>query len=250
MPAIKDSAACPRLRGGRGKRLASLCLPLSLAACGTTERMIASPFPMEDYRARHPIILADGPRTLEIFVDPRSGRFDQKSAARLGEFAELYRQFGRGPITVMPPAGPSGPPPVGMIRNALLRSGARGQIVVTPYPAGPNPIAPVRMSFSGLRAAVGDRCGQWPRDLALGSGAGEDWSNKPYWNFGCAYQTAFAAQVADPRDLVSPQAETPADTEIRTGAIESLRRAMGHNSKDPGENWRPPSSAISDIGGY
>src|SRR6202030_2506610 len=55
-------------------------------------------------------------------------------------------------------------------------------------------------------------------DLGIGSGAAEDWSNKAYWNFGCAYQTAFAAQVADPRDLVSPQAETPADTDMRTRA--------------------------------
>ena len=59
-----------------------------------------------------------------------------------------------------------------------------------------------------FKATVADQCGQWPRDLAIGSGADADWSNKPYWNFGCAYQSAFAAQVADPRDLVAPQAET------------------------------------------
>jgi len=61
----------------------------------------------------------------------------------------------------------------------------------------------VRLSFLGLKAHVADQCGQWPRDLAIGSGAVADWSNKPYWNFGCAYQTALAAQVADPRDLVT-----------------------------------------------
>ena len=60
-----------------------------------------------------------------------------------------------------------------------------------------------------------------------------DWSNKPYWNFGCAYQTAFAAQVADPRDLVTPQAETPADTAMRVRGIESLRKG-----EDPSTNWK------------
>ena len=92
---------------------------------------------------------------------------------------------------------------------------------------------------------VADRCGQWPRDLAIGSGAPVDWSNKPYWNFGCAYQSAFAAQVADPRDLVASQGETPTDTLMRTRAIESLR-----NGQDPGTNWKLVNSSISSVGAY
>jgi pilus assembly protein CpaD len=103
----------------------------------------------------------------------------------------------------------------------------------------------MRLSFFGLKATVADRCGQWPRDLGIGSGAAEDWSNKPYWNFGCAFQTALAAQVADPRDLVSHQAETPGDTELRTGAIKSLRELQDH-----GTNWKLQNSSISSIGAY
>jgi pilus assembly protein CpaD len=113
------------------------------------------------------------------------------------------------------------------------------------FPVGPYLAAPVRLSFLGLKAKVADRCGQWPRDLAIGSGALVDWSNKPYWNFGCAYQSAFAAQVADPRDLVAPQGETPADTAMRTRAIESLR-----NGQDPDTNWKLVNSDISKVGAY
>src|SRR5262249_17289220 len=156
----------------------------------------------------------------------------------LREFAVLYKKFGRGPITIAPPDRPGGPPSPEPVRHALWRAGVHTHAIVTPYPAGPNPIAPMRLSFSGLKATVADRCGQWPRDLGIGSGAAEDWSNKPYWNFGCAYQTAFAAQVADLRDLVSSQAETPADTELRTKAIESLRYGI-----DPGTAWKLQSSA-------
>ena len=90
---------------------------------------------------------------------------------------------------------------------------------------------------------MADKCGQWPRDLALGSGAAADWSNKPYWNYGCAYQTAFAAQVADPRDLVAPQAETSADTEMRVRGIESIRKGA-----DPGTSWAITNSSISSVG--
>jgi pilus assembly protein CpaD len=234
---------CPTVAWAR--KFLPLCLLLPLAGCGTTERMLVSSIPLDDYRVRHPIVLAQRPRTLEILVEPETGRFDRHSAAQLREFAGLYRKFGRGPITIMPPAFPGGTPPVQPLRNALYSAGARARTLVAPYPAGPNPVAPIRLSFLGLKASVTDQCGQWPRDLAIGSGAVEDWSNKPYWNFGCAYQSAFAAEVADPRDLVTPQGETPADTLMRTRAIENLRRG-----EDPGTNWKLVNSSLSQVGAY
>ena len=70
--------------------------------------MVASSIPMDDYQVRHPIVLGEGPRKLEILVEPATGQFDRHSAAQLREFASLYRKFGRGPITIMPPALPRG----------------------------------------------------------------------------------------------------------------------------------------------
>ena len=235
------SLAYPAFAGAR--IVVRLCLLLPLAGCGATERMVVSSIPQDDYEVRHPIVLGEGPRTLEILVEPVTGQFDRHSAAQLREFASLYRKFGRGPITIMPPAFPGATPTVEPIRNALYSAGAHARTIVAPYPAGDNLAAPVRLSFLGLKASVADKCGQWPRDLAIGSGAVEDWSNKPYWNFGCAYQTAFAAQVADPRDLVTPQGETPADTAMRVHGIESLRKG-----EDPGTNWKVTNSSISTVG--
>src|ERR1700730_12546281 len=181
--------ACPT--GAWARNLLPLCLLLPLAGCGTTERMIVSSIPLNDYRVRHPIVLAERPRTLEILVETETGRFDRHSAAQLREFAGLYRKFGRGPITIMRPAFPGATPPVQPVRNALYSAGAYARILIAPYPAGPNPVAPVRLSFLGLKASVADQCGQWPRDLASSSSVA-GWDNKPYWNFGCAYQTALA----------------------------------------------------------
>jgi pilus assembly protein CpaD len=233
--------ACPTVALARN--LLPLCLLLPFAGCGTTERMTVSSIPQDDYRIRHPIVLAEEPRTLDIFVEPTTGQFDRRSAARLREFAGLYRKFGRGPITIIAPAGPAGPPAIEPVRDALFSAGARAHTIVTSYPAGPYVAAPIRLSFLGLKAKVADQCGQWPRDLAIGSGAPVDWSNKPYWNFGCAYQSAFAAQVADPRDLAAPQGETPPDTVMRTRAIESLRKG-----EDPGTKWKEDNSYISTLG--
>jgi pilus assembly protein CpaD len=89
---------------------------------------------------------------------------------------------------------------------------------------------------SPINAANGQETLPW-------AAAAADWSNKPYWNFGCAYQTALAAQIADPRDLVAPQAETPADTAMRVRAIENLRKG-----EDPGTNWKLTNSSISQVG--
>jgi len=224
-------------------RALGLGLALSLAGCGSTERMVVSSIPQDDYQIRHPIVLGEEPRTLQILVEPQSGRFDHHSALQLREFATLYRKFGSGPITVSPPAFPNATPSVQPIRQALERAGVRAHMIVAPYPAGPNLAAPVRLSFLGLKASVAYQCGQWPRDLGIGSGVEADWSNKPYWNFGCAYQTAFAAQVADPRDLVSPQAEAPQDTAMRTRAVDNREHGL-----DP-STWRPSISSINGIGG-
>lgn len=214
-----------------------------LAGCGATDRMVVSSIPMDDYQIRHPIVLGEEPRRLEILVEPVSGRFDHRSAAQLREYAGLYRKFGRGPIIISPPSFPGATPSVEPVREALQRAGADAPLRVEPYPAGPNLSAPVRLSFFGLKASVADQCGQWPRDLAVGSGVITDWSNKPYWNYGCAFQTALAAQTADPRDLVAPQAETASDTVVRTRAIESIRKG-----EDPGTNWRISTSSISNVG--
>ena len=121
----------------------ALCAVLAIAACGATNRMVVSSVPDDDYAVRHPIVLADEPYTLQIFVEPGSGRFDSRSAARLREYAILYRRFGRGPVTIMPPDGPGGPPSAEPVRHALWRTGVHARSIVTPYPAGPNPVAPI-----------------------------------------------------------------------------------------------------------
>src|SRR5207302_2101112 len=97
------------------------------------------------------------------------------------------------------------------IERALSAGGASGYINVGSYPAAePGVASPIRLSFDGLKAQVASQCGQWPRDIASASTI-DGWENRHCWNYGCGYQTDLAAQVADPRDLVSPQAESASD---------------------------------------
>ena len=91
-------------------------------------------------------------------------------------------------------------------------------------------IRTIRASFATIRlnypkiAAVAGPCGLWPEDLGPSIKNKSYFENKPYYNFGCAYQRNMAAMVDNPSDLVQPRSETPAYTARRTDAFEKYRK--------------------------
>jgi pilus assembly protein CpaD len=225
---------------------AVLGVSLALCGCNSVDRMQTSSIPMDDYRVRHPITLSETARTIDIFPVASSNHLDRRSAGQIEEFAHLYQQVGEGPILVLYPSGPGlqGRVPVDAIRQALEVGGAHTAVRVGSYPVGNAELAsPVRLRFTGLKAKVATPCGEWPSDLASGSTV-QGWDNKPYWNFGCSSQSVLAAQVADPRDLVGPQAETPMDTVMRARGIETMRKGA-----DPSTSWQTKTTSISSVGG-
>ncbi len=222
------------------QRLCFLLVVAPLGACGV-DRMATASITPEDYRVRHPLVLTHQDITLDIF--PEGPVLDPNSRARIKEFATDYKNVGEGPLTILLPQGTARDEiarrSLDAIRKALVAGGATGAVKVGIYPvADPTLASPVRISFVGLKATVASRCGEWPDDLASG-GLAQGWENHPYWNQGCAYQTAFAAQVADPRDLVSPRAEQPGDVAMRTRAISKVRKG-----DDPGTNWKIKNTDI------
>jgi pilus assembly protein CpaD len=220
---------------------------LLLGGCAqNVDRMRTSSIAMDDYRNRHPIVLAEDATKLDIFPPAQGRGFDRRTYEQVEQYGRLYRGAGSGPIQAFVPAGGYGrsdAAAIGWIRRALAAGGAYAPIQITTYPVVNRDLAsPIRLSFIGLKAKVADRCGQWPTDLASGGGL-QGWDNKPYWNFGCSYQAMIAAQVADPRDLVGPRAEDPADTETRARAISDIRKGV-----DPTTDWKTKNTSISTIG--
>lgn len=228
------------------KRAILLLAPLTLAACGTVDRVgtTASIIP-DAMEQRHPIVLADAPHEIDIF--PLNGKLDAGDRSRINDFAQLYKERGRGPISVMLPRGAGhggNEGSVNAIRQALAAAGVGGHIRVGNYPvANASIAAATRLSFVGLKAKVATRCGEWPDDLASASST-QTWQNKPYWNFGCAYQNMLAVQVANPRDIASPRGESEADVMMRMRAIQKVRQG-----NDPGTSWKVQNSNIGTVGG-
>lgn len=232
---------------GRPLRVAGLALALAapLQACGP-DRVVTGTVPNYDYRVTHPIVLANAPRSLDVFSV--AGRLDAQEQAKVTEFAKAYSQRGQGQITVLVPTGGASATgardALGDVRKALAAGGAKGYISVGSYAVtDPSLASPIRLSFSELQARLKKPCGEWPTDLASGSTI-EGWNNNPYWNFGCSHQNMLAAQVADPRDLAAPRAESPVDVNMRMRAIQNVRKGQ-----DPGTEWKVKNTSIGSVGG-
>lgn len=213
-----------------------------LAGCTPKSTLDAAAIP-EDYRARHPIVLAEKPVSADVFL--AGGKLDHDSRGRIRAIGTEYARSGSGPIALQLPEHIAQDPQVSMIldgvRHELSAGGARGSLAISSYRAThPNIASPIRLTYRSMGASLQSPCGQWPSDLGSASGmAGRQ--NRPYWNHGCAYQQMLASQVADPRDLAAPRAESPADVAMRSRAITKVREGV-----DPGTTWQ---TTITSVGG-
>ena len=226
-------------RHGRFLLIAATALAVSLAISGCARQradVTGTIRPPDDYRERHPIILANAPRMIEIYPLRGVGGLDARQTEDVAAFAAEYRVQGSGPLTIALPdrRGAGSEAVLADTRRALAKAGlpARYAAVTSYRPSDPAAFAPIRLSFSKFQAKVDSQCGQWQTDFN-GAATSETFRNQSPPNFGCAYQSAIAAQVANPIDLARPRQEGPIDVLKRSKDIEDLRQ-----HKDPSTEWK------------
>lgn len=197
-----------------------------LTACNTA-RETTSSIPT-DYRQRHPIVLSEKSRIVEIFIGTNRGGLSPAQGADVLAFAQAWKREATGGILIEIPAGKSNEraavDSMHQIKSILSSAGlAPGSIRVVSYHAvDPRKLATVRLSYPKITAEAGP-CGLWPSDL----GPSFDRSyveNRPYWNLGCATQRNTAAMAANPADLVQPRGETPAYSGRRSVVLDKYRK--------------------------
>ncbi|WP_288429033.1 CpaD family pilus assembly protein [uncultured Agrobacterium sp.] len=177
----------------------------------------------DDYRTRHPITLSEAQHSLDIPVSPADHKLTTAMADNVKGFAQSYTATSTGVVQIQVPTGSPNSATASLlkrqIRSALVSSGVPGnKIVEVPYGASPyGDAAPIRLSYIAVTAMTG-QCGQWPEDLSNNT-----YSNKNWYNFGCASQNNLAAQVANPMDLVGPRGMSPIDAERRSTVIDNYR---------------------------
>ncbi len=216
---------------GRALRFAGALFSLlaTLGACTHTDDVARTASIPDDYRLRHPIAVREANRSVVIFVGQARGGLSAEQRGDVLGLAHVWLHEGTGAIIADVPVGtPNARAAAEAYReaHALLSAAgvpARGILMRQYRPDDPRQFAALRLSYPKLTAEVGP-CGLWPEDLGPSIKGTNYIENKPYHNFGCAYQRNMAAMVDNPSDLLQPRPETEAYTIRRTEAFEKYRK--------------------------
>lgn len=196
--------------------LAATVSALALAGCKHTEpgTRVAG-WTLIDPSQRHPILVSEEPTVLPLRVARGSSGLSHRQRAQVLDFYARFRaqSSGSGRIVVNAPSGSpnevAAMHAVQEIRAILQGEGAgESDIIIEAYHTEGEPQPPVRLSFLKYVAEAPD-CGVWPTNLA------SEPANLPYPNLGCATQRNFAAQIANPADLIEPRGMTSRSSERR-----------------------------------
>jgi pilus assembly protein CpaD len=200
-----------------------------LGACAHHEEVTSS-IP-NDYRLRHPIAIQEADRSVVIFVGHGRGGLSASERSDVVGLAQSWLHEGTGTIVADVPVKTSNAAAAAdafrEINALLVAAGVppRGIAVHRYHPDDPRQMATIRLNYPKISAVAGP-CGLWPEDLGPAINNKSYLENKPYYNFGCAYQRNMAAMIDNPSDLVQPRAETPAYTMRRTEGFDKYRRGI------------------------
>ena len=235
----------------RALRIAGALVGLSvvLGACTHTDEAVTTASIPDDYRLRHPIAIQEADRSVVIFVGRARGGLSAEQRADVMGLAQTWLHEGTGAIVADVPTGtPNARAAESAFREAQAMLSAAGVppngVTVHHYhPNNPRQLATVRLSYPRISATAGP-CGLWPEDLGPSIKDRGYIENKPYYNFGCAYQRNMAAMVEQPSDLLQPRPETPAYTARRTEGFEKYRKGASTSTIYP----EAEKAKLSDTG--
>lgn len=198
-----------------------------LAGCYQAHEATLEAIP-NDYRQRHPIVLKEAPRTVELFIGNRRGSLTGTQRADVLAFAHAWRREATGGVMIDVPTNTpnqrSGNTALQEVRSILVSAGVPSEAIATRpnTPGDRRRLATLRLHYPKVTADVGP-CGLWPYDLGPTYDR-EHNENRQFYNLGCANQRNLAAMVDNPSDLVQPRSETPTYTARRTTVLEKYRR--------------------------
>ena len=184
----------------------------------------------DDYRTNHPINIAEQEQTLDVPVGSSDKAISLAQRSVIEGFTAGYRNSGSGPVQVMVPSSGTNAAAARRVAPAIaaaLKKGGvpAGMVIINSYAAPSEGANPVRISYRMVTAST-DQCGKWPDDIT------ETAENKHYADYGCAYQNNFAAQLANPADLIGPRVGTDIDAAERQKVIDDYRERRPNSTSE------------------
>lgn len=184
--------------------LAAVLLAGSCAAPSNDGSITADP------EFNHPISVAPDMRTLRVSYAGDGLSTDE--AQKFNSFVAGYQERGNGSISVSVPSGAGASEAIRYFGERLANLGVpRSRILVGTHDVTGGD-GRVEIGYVAYVAHTAP-CGDWSQDMS------ESAANLPPPNFGCATQQNLAAMAADPRDLLGPRDQGPADATRRTTVI-------------------------------
>jgi pilus assembly protein CpaD len=230
--------------------LALFAMSLAMGACTHTSQDVSVTASVpNDYRLRHPIVIQESNRSVNVFVGSTRGGLSAPQRADVAALADTWLREGTGVIIAEVPTGtPNAQAAADSSREilALLAAGGVPPRAVTMRnyrPDDPRQFATIRLTYPRLAADAGP-CGVWPEDLGPSIKNKSYLENKPYYNLGCAQQRNLAAMIDNPADLVQPRPETPAYTSRRNIAFDKYRKGTTTTTSYP----EGDKAKLSDVG--
>lgn len=179
----------------------------------------------DDYRSRHPIVIAEKQRVFQVPVAGQKGHLSKAMKSVTGAFLADYKNNGTGVVRIQTPAGTPNSGAASSVASQVAGIAKQvgvphGNIVHENYHPSVEQAAPVRIIYTAMMAQTSE-CGRWSENILTNS------ENKQYKNFGCSNQANLAAQIADPADLLGPRTQGEVDTANRDSVIEAYRSETG-----------------------
>jgi pilus assembly protein CpaD len=176
----------------------------------------------EQYKAD----VVEVPDQIALGIHPQG--LSQRQVESLGDFAARWRDSGSGDVVVEQPDdakdAAAARAMVFAVEGFLHAHGVPGSnLKIGAYTAG-GPDGPILARFKKTSAKVAD-CTQGWDNLS------STMDNEVYHHFGCALVANMAAQLADPRDLVTPTPLAPGDAARRQFVLDRYRQGKSSTTE-------------------